>query len=294
MFDEADYFDFLECSDNFMRAASIYFDKERNPEIFETEKSLFSALVEKMELARIERNKLIESKIWQYCERLPHFKIFRKKAVRFWKRKTGDAKSYSIEELAADAVKTWFSNPEDFGSSKYFSINMKYYYHVEGVPISTVLSAIHVIVESEFIPTITTAEAKKAAAYINKHQTEILKQQKILKQYLQQQGLEYPPLQDRYQKKRYLWDTRETEAYLIEPELLDIVSQQQDSNKTIASKRVIGSLFSDVYIRSSPPVSAITELANLVTQDLVSDDTISRQIKSLHAIRRNNRKSKLN
>ena len=88
-------------------------------------------------------------------------------------------------------------------------------------------------------------------------------------------------------KEQYLQqEEKEAEEYLIAPNLLEIVLKQQDT-KNVTAKRVAGSLLKlDKHLSSQSPVSAITELANLMNDDLVSDDTINRYIKSLKAIRK--------
>ena len=142
--------------------------------------------------------------------------------------------------------------------------------------------------QNEFEPTITTAEAKKAAKYLQKHQIELLKQRDILNRYLQQQGITGSGIGIlRKLKEQYLQqEEKEAEEYLIAPNLLEIVLKQQDT-KNVTAKRVAGSLLKlDKHLSSQSPVSAITELANLMNDDLVSDDTINRYIKSLKAIRK--------
>lgn len=279
--------DFLDCLDRVNRAARISFHERNDSKKLETEETLFAAFLEEAEEFDEYWKEIAESKIFKYYTDLPHFKIYRKKAVKFWKT-AKQIRFKTLEEFARDIVQRWFENPEYLSSEKWFFANMAECYCLDGMPAQTVLNTVLVMAQNEFEPTVTTAEAKKAAEYLKKHQSEILKQRDILDRYLKQQGFTGNSVSSRSMLKKYYLKQEERARkaeYLIEPDLLNTVLKQHDT-KTIAAKRVAGSLFMlDKFVKYNPPVSAITELSNLISQELISDDTVSRHVKSLRAIR---------
>lgn len=281
MIDKSDYVDFLDSLDNISRVARISFRESRTPEVFKTEETLFAAFLAEAEEFEKYWKEITESKVFKHYTELPHFKIHHKKAVKFWRAKH-EIKFKTFEEFARDAVQKWFETPEHYRDDRWFSINMTRCYWIDGMPCQTVLNSVLVMAQNEFEPTITTAEAKKAAEYLQKHQTELLKQRDILDRYLKQQGFTgssfvYGSFKKRYQER----EEGTKDRYLIEPDLLRAVLKQQDT-KTITAKRAAGSLFSlDTFVRRNPPISAITELSNLTSGELVSDDTVSRHVKTL-------------
>lgn len=287
MIDKSDYVEFLGCLDNITRVSGISFRKNLDGEEINTEEALFAVLLEEAKKFDKFWREIIECKVFKHFEKLPHFKIYHKKAVKFWKTENQN-KGQPLEEFIRDLANEWFTHPTDSHGRNWRYINLLDCLGVDGMSVRTVLSSILVMAQNEFEPTITTAEAKKAAKYLQKHQIELLKQRDILNRYLQQQGITGLGIGIlRKLKEQYLQqEEKEAEEYLIAPNLLEIVLKQQDT-KNVTAKRVTGSLLKlDKHLSSQSPVSAITELANLMNDDLVSDDTINRYIKSLKAIRK--------
>lgn len=287
MIDKSDYVEFLGCLDNITRVSGISFRKNLDGEEINTEEALFAVLLEEAKKFDKFWREIIECKVFKHFEKLPHFKIYHKKAVKFWKTENQN-KGQPLEEFIRDLANEWFTHPTDSHGRNWRYINLLDCLGVDGMSVRTVLSSILVMAQNEFEPTITTAEAKKAAKYLQKHQIELLKQRDILNRYLQQQGITGSGIGIlRKLKEQYLQqEEKEAEEYLIAPNLLEIVLKQQDT-KNVTAKRVAGSLLKlDKHLSSQSPVSAITELANLMNDNLVSDDTINRYIKSLKAIRK--------
>lgn len=287
MIDKSDYVEFLGCLDNITRVSGISFRKNLDGEEINTEEALFAVLLEEAKKFDKFWREIIECKVFKHFEKLPHFKIYHKKAVKFWKTENQN-KGQPLEEFIRGLANEWFTHPTDSHGRNWRYINLLDCLGVDGMSVRTVLSSILVMAQNEFEPTITTAEAKKAAKYLQKHQIELLKQRDILNRYLQQQGITGSGIGIlRKLKEQYLQqEEKEAEEYLIAPNLLEIVLKQQDT-KNVTAKRVAGSLLKlDKHLSSQSPVSAITELANLMNDDLVSDDTINRYIKSLKAIRK--------
>lgn len=286
MIDKSDYVEFLGCLDNITRVSGISFRKNLDGEEINTEEALFAVLLEEAKKFDKFWREIIECKVFKHFEKLPHFKIYHKKAVKFWKTENQN-KGRPLEEFIRDLANEWFTHPTDSRGRNWRYINLLDCRWFDGMSARTVLSSILVMAQNEFEPTITTAEAKKAAKYLQKHQIELLKQRDILNRYLQQQGITGSGIGIlRKLKEQYLQqEEKEAEEYLIAPNLLEIVLKQQDT-KNVTAKRVAGSLLKlDKHLSSQSPVSAITELANLMNDELVSDDTINRYIKSLKAIR---------
>ena len=232
---------------------------------------------------------IIKNEVFKYYTELPHFKIYHKKAAKFWNTDK-ESRVKSLEQFARGFVRQWWDKPEHYLDGRYFFINMANCYWIDGMSARTILSSVLVMAQNEVEPTITTAEAKKAAEYLQKHQAELLRHKAILERYLQQQGFTGSSmsllrnLKGKYQKQE---EEKGTNQYLIEPDLLRIVLRQQDT-KTITAKRAVGSLLRlDPYVKSNPPVSAIAEFSNLMSDELVSDDTISRHVKLLNAMKIN-------
>ncbi|QCL71132.1 hypothetical protein RDV50_08275 [Neisseria subflava] len=286
MIDKSDYVEFLGCLDNIIRVSGISFRKDLDGEEINTEEALFAVLLEEAKKFDKFWREIIECKVFKHFGELPHFKIYHKKAVKFWKTEHQN-KGKSLEEFIRDLANEWFAHPTDSRGRNWRYVNLLDCQWFDGMSARTVLSSILVMAQNEFEPTITTAEAKRAAKYLQKHQIELLKQRDILKRYLQQQGITGSGIGIlRRLKEQYLQqEENEAEEYLIAPNLLEIVLKQQDT-KNVTAKRVTGSLLKlDKHLSSRSPVSAITELANLMNDELVSDDTINRYIKSLKAIR---------
>lgn len=287
MIDKSDYVEFLGCLDNIIRVSGISFHKDLDREKINSKEALFAVLLEETKKFNKFWREIIECKVFKHFEKLPHFKIYHKKAVKFWKTEHQN-KGQPLEEFIRDLANEWFAHPTGSKVRDMCYINLLDCRWFDGMSARTVLSSILVMAQNEFEPTITTAEAKKAAKYLQKHQIELLKQRDILNRYLQQQGITGSSIGIlKRLKEQYLQqEENEAEEYLIAPNLLEIVLKQQDT-KNVTAKRVTGSLLKlDKYLNSQSPVSAITELANLMSDELVSDDTINRYIKSLKAIRK--------
>ena len=259
-------------------AADIRFSGDEAQEnIFKSREDLIHALYVQQDIFEEKLTLLLRNTLFMSISKNYAFQSFKKKAVRFWK--VEEPELIKSRDFFNRKVSRWVERenivfpPLEKVS---FEINFSFYRIFDGMNLSDALSVIKAIAEIKAEPTITASEAKKAAAYVEKHQEELFKQQEIVMRYAKQQGMVEPTNQ---------WGTRGHSRFLmmratISPDLLELVQKDAKNIRGLEARRIIAPIIrGNSFIAKNPPISALTELTSLVGDDFISPDTVSRYVK---------------
>lgn len=264
-------------------AASINFSSKYDPDIFQSKENLIAAIQKQSDIfLGYYEQLLINDYLLSIIENVA-FRAFAKKAAKFWKINLSYINRIASDELINKLVSHWIErNNVTFPPMKniWFINKLSYFKSLYEIDMHTILSVVKTIAELKIEPLITATEARKAAAYVEKHQVELVRQQAIVMRYAKQQGM--IERNDKNAKKFQHWS--HINRATISPDLLELVQQTARNTSNLEARRITAELIrANRYLAEHPPIAALTELTDFAENDFISPDTVSRYVKAVNS-----------
>ena len=263
--------------------ASIDFDSKSEPDIFQSKESLIAAIHKRSDMFLSNLAQLVKNDAFLSIVENIAFQSFVRKAAKFWKVDYKEIDRITPKELIHKLVSLWVKRKNiTFPPVKNvcFIANLSYFKSLDGIDIFTILSVVKTIAELKIEPLITATEAKKAAAYVEKHQVELVRQQAIVMRYAKQQGM--IEQNDKNARKFQHWS--HINRATISPDLLELVQQTARNTSNLEARRITAELIrANRYLAEHPPIAALTELTDFAENDFISPDTVSRYVKAVNS-----------
>ncbi|WP_107689080.1 hypothetical protein [Neisseria wadsworthii] len=281
MINSKQYAQFLSMVRKSQCKAKISFNSKKEPYVFQDEQTLITAFEEAVIDFEECLEKVVTHEIFNQIKDNSNIKTFGKKAAKFWKK--GSNAFQNRRAFCEWRISAWLNSPchilpRELMTHLYFSTDISIYYYTAGLPYSAILQVLKTIATREIEPTITMKEARMAAAYVQRHQAQLLKNQDIVMKFAKQQGM----IKDDANIYRFTQMTHILKA-TISPDLLEYIQETAKYNtKNIEARRIISEMIkNNNAIGNKPPVSALAEIADIFNPDLISNDTVERYVKAV-------------
>ena len=263
--------------------ASIDFDSKSEPDIFQSKESLIAAIHKRSDMFLSNLAQLVKNDAFLSIVENIAFQSFVRKAAKFWKVDYKEIDRITPKELIHKLVSLWVKRKNvTFPPVRrvWFATNLSYFKSIHNINVYTVLSVVKIIAELKIEPMITGTEAKKAAAYVEKHQGELLRQQAIVMRYAKQQGM----IGRNEQMARKFRSWQHINQATIPPDLLALVRKTARNTSNMEARRITAELIrSNRHLANHPPIAALTELTDFAENDFISPDTVSRYVKAVNS-----------
>ena len=278
-----DYKELISLIHKIQYTASINFYSKYDYDIFQNKESLITAIHKRSDMFLGYLEQLSKNDAFLSIVENVAFKSFVRKAVKFWKINTNFIDRITPDELINKLVSHWIERKNiTFPPVKNvgFITNLSYFKSLDGIDIFTILSVVKIIAELKIESVITATEAKKAAAYVEKHQGELLRQQAIVMRYAKQQGM----IGRNEQMARKFQSWQHINQATIPPDLLALVRKTARNTSNMEARRITAELIrANRYLAEHPPIAALTELTDFAENDFISPDTVSRYVKAVNS-----------
>ena len=264
-------------------AASINFSSKYDPDIFQSKENLIAAIQKQNDIFLGYYEQLLKNDSFLSIIENVAFKAFARKAAKFWKINLGYINRITSDELINKLVSRWIERKNATFppvENIWFIAKLSYFKSLYNINMHIILPIVKTIAELKIEPLITATEAKKAAAYVEKHQVELVRQQAIVMRYAKQQGM--IEQNDKNARKFQHWS--HINRATISPDLLELVQQTARNTSNLEARRITAELIrANRYLAEHPPIAALTELTDFAENDFISPDTVSRYVKAVNS-----------